>query len=167
MNALIFKEIEDEHLQEVLDIYNYYVINTTISFHTEPISLDEIRENVIFNKSIYKSFIVFKDDKITGYVLVNQHKKKQAYDVSGEVTIYLKPEYVGQGIGGQALTFIEKFAKDKGFHVLIATICKENDNSKYLFEKYGYSQCAYFREVGYKFGRRLDIVTYQKIIDNT
>jgi L-amino acid N-acyltransferase YncA len=165
MLELTYKEIEDKHLQDVLDIYNYYVINTTVSFHTEPISLNEIKQSVIFDKLIYKSFLILKDDNITGYVLINQHKKKQAYDVSGEVTIYLKPEYVGQGIGGKALKFIENFAKDKGFHVLIATICQENDKSKYLFEKNGYNQCAHFKEVGYKFGRRLDIVSYQKILN--
>ena len=96
--------------------------------------------------------------------MVNQHKKKQAYDGSAEVTIYLKPEYLGQGIGSTSLKFIEEFAKDKGFHVLIATICKENEKSKFLFEKHGYEQCAHYREVGYKFGRKLDIITYQKII---
>jgi L-amino acid N-acyltransferase YncA len=166
MAELIFRDLEDIHLQEVLDIYNYYVINTTVSFHTIPINLNEIKENVIFEKSIYKSFIICLDNIITGYVLISQHKKKQAYDVSGEVTIYLKPEYVGQGIGGKALKFIEEFAANQGFHVLIATICSENEKSIFLFEKYGYYQCAHYKEVGFKFGRRLDIVTYQKIINH-
>jgi L-amino acid N-acyltransferase YncA len=161
---ITFKELEEKHLQEVLDIYNYYVVHTTVSFHTEPVTLNEIKESVFFEKLMYQTFVIEQDDRIAGYVLISQHKKKQAYDVSGEVTIYLNPECLGQGIGGKALAFIEEFARKVGFHVLIATICSENDKSKYLFEKHGFTQCAHYREVGFKFGRRLDIITYQKII---
>jgi L-amino acid N-acyltransferase YncA len=164
LSSITFKEINETDLPAVLEIYNYYVINTTVSFHTAPITIDEIRDSILFEKSIYKSYLIFKDDILTGYVLVSQHKKKQAYDISGEVTLYLKPEFLGQGIGSAALEFIEEFAKEKGFHVLIATICKENERSKYLFEKLGYNLCAHYKEIGYKFGRRLDIITYQKII---
>jgi L-amino acid N-acyltransferase YncA len=164
MSEIIFKEMEEHHLQEVLDIYNYYVINTTVSFHTEPVTLNEFRGSVLFEKSMYQTFIIIKDSSVAGYVLINQHKKKQAYDLTGEVTIYLKQDYLGQGLGGKALAFIEGFARQKGYHVLIATICSENGASKYLFEKHGYQQCAHYREVGFKFGRRLDIVTFQKII---
>ena len=164
MEAVSFKAITEAHLQEVLDIYNYYVIHTTVSFHTEPLQMKEMRENVIFDNSMYKAFIIELAGAITGYILINQHKKKQAYDVSGEVTIYLKPEYTGQGMGRKALRFIEQLARERGFHVLIATICGENEQSKHLFEKHGYSLCAHYKEIGYKFGRRLDVVAYQKII---
>lgn len=164
MNNLVFEEIRDEHLPEVQEIYNYFVVHTTVSFHTDPLSLDEIRVNVMNVNPRYKTFVISQNGSVQGYFLITQFKNKQAYNVTGEVTIYLKPDCVGQGIGGRALTFIEDVAITNGFQVLIATICTENEKSKHLFEKRGYVQCAHFKEIGYKFGRKLDIASYQKIL---
>lgn len=164
MAAIRFCELTEEHLAEVAEIYNYFVVNTTISFHTEPVSLEEMRSIVISANPRYESYVIERDRAIVGYVLIGRHKIRQAYDDTGEVTIYLRPECVGQGIGGAALRFIEEVARRNRFHVLVATICAENESSKILFERHDYEQCAHFKEVGYKFGRWLDIVSYQKIM---
>jgi phosphinothricin acetyltransferase len=71
---------------------------------------------------------------------------------------------VGRGLGGRGAQFIEDVAKSNGIHVLVATICGENEASIRLFERNGYEKCAHFREVGKKFGRWLDVVAYQKIL---
>lgn len=163
-NNLAYIEVEEKHLDKILSIYNYYVLNTTISFHTEALSIDEIRLNVMHSNSRYKSFVIVEEETIKGYVLITQHKNKQAYDAAAEVTIYLDPGFLGQGIGSSALSFIEATGRNKGFHVLVATVCTENEKSIRLFEKHGYTKCAHFKEIGYKFGRRLDIASYQKII---
>ncbi len=164
MPTLSFEEITQQHLNEVKDIYNYYVSNTTISFHTEVLSLDEIKASVINNNPRFKSFVIKEDNEIKGYVLITQYKSKQAYDLCGEVTIYLKPDILGKGIGKHALQFIENVAREQGFYTLIATICMENTRSKSLFEKNGYEQCALFKGIGYKFERRLDIGSFQKVL---
>ncbi|WP_379134883.1 GNAT family N-acetyltransferase [Paenibacillus sp. sgz500958] len=164
--GLSFAEIKEEQLPEVLEIYNYYVLNTTISFHTEPLTLSEMRQSVLSGDSRFKSYAIMQDDQMQGYVLIARHKNKQAYDTSGEISIYLKPDCTGKGTGEQALRFIEQKAAELQFHVLVATVCSENERSRQLFTRNGYEQSAYFKEIGYKFGRRLDIASYQKIIGN-
>ncbi len=164
MTTVTFEEVTEQHLPEIRVIYNYYVRNTTISFHTEELDLDQIKSSVMNKDTRYKTYVIFEDNQMMGYVLITQYKSKQAYDICGEVTIYLKPDILGKGLGKQALRFIEKVAKEQGFHTLIATICMENTRSKSLFERNGYEQCALFKEIGYKFDRKLDIGSYQKIL---
>lgn len=164
MNRLQFTEITEEYVQEALNIYNYFVLNTTASFHMEALTWDEMRASVMNNNPRYPTYVIIQNGVIAGYVLITQHKNKQAYDETGEVTIYLKPEYTGQGIGGKALAFIEEAARKHNYHVLIATICAENERSGCLFKKNGYTQAAHFKEIGSKFGRKLDIWSYQKIL---
>ncbi|OAX50251.1 GNAT family N-acetyltransferase [Paenibacillus sp. AD87] len=159
-----FEEITEQDLTEVREIYNYYVSNTTISFHTEELTLEEIKASVMNINPRFKSFVIKEENEIQGYVLITQYKSKQAYDFSGEVTIYLKPDIVGKGIGATALRFIENVAREQGFYTLIATVCMENTRSKSMFEKHGYEQCAMFKGVGYKFDRRLDIGSFQKVL---
>ncbi|MGC5770801.1 N-acetyltransferase [Paenibacillus pabuli] len=164
MPVYSFEEITEQDLTEVREIYNYYVSNTTISFHTEELTLEEIKASVMNQNPRFKSFVIKQENEIQGYVLITQYKSKQAYDFSGEVTIYLKPDIVGKGIGGTALRFIEDAAREQGFYTLIATVCMEDTRSKSLFEKHGYEQCAMFKGVGYKFDRRLDIGSFQKVL---
>ncbi|MDN4604065.1 GNAT family N-acetyltransferase [Paenibacillus sp. F6_3S_P_1C] len=164
MPVYSFEEIKEQDLTEVREIYNYYVSNTTISFHTEELTLEEIKASVMNQNPRFKSFVIKEEQEIKGYVLITQYKSKQAYDFSGEVTIYLKPDIVGKGIGGTALRFIEDVAREQGFYTLIATVCMENTRSISLFDKHGYEQCAMFKGVGYKFQRRLDIGSFQKVL---
>lgn len=165
IDTIVFEEIQEQHLPAIMRTYNYYVEHTTISFHTEPLTLEEIRSNVIHPNPKYKSFVILDEGMFKGYVLITQHKNKQAYDVTAEVTIYLDPEQLGHGLGSRAIAFLEKQGRASGFHVLIATVCTENERSIRLFEKHGYLKCAHFKEIGFKFGRRLDIASYQKIIE--
>ncbi|MEK3767444.1 hypothetical protein MKY14_02755 [Paenibacillus sp. FSL R5-0887] len=75
--SLLFTEIREEHLSDVLDIYNYYVLNTTVSFHTEPLSLDEMRQSVMNDDPRFKSYVILSwDNVIQGYVLIARHKSK-------------------------------------------------------------------------------------------
>ena len=161
---LRFEEIDEKYLNTVLEIYNYYIQNSTATFHLKSLDIEEMKSLVFFENPRYKAFVILEGDNVCGYVYLGQHKKREAYDDTAEVTIYLAKNYLGQGIGKNALAFIEKFAQKNAYHVLIATICDENTQSINLFEHNGYVKCAHYREVGRKFGRWLGLVAYQKIL---
>jgi len=165
MDNILFTELTVEHLPAVLDIYSYYVLHSTATFHAHALSLEEMKDLVIFENPVYRTFVIFQDESLCGYVLLTQFKKREAYDGTAEVTIYLKDGFTGKGIGSLALDLIEEYASSKELHVLLATICGENSASVGLFEKCGYARCAHYEEVGKKFGKSLDVVVYQKIID--
>ena len=164
MNQSCFKELRNEDLPEVAKIYNHYVLNTTATFHAHPLTLEEMHELVFFENPKYRSFTITDDQALFGYLIITQHKKREAYDGTAEVTVYLKPEYTGKGIGSTAIRFAEELAIKSGIHVLIATICGENNSSIKLFEKNGFAKCAHYKEVGKKFGQWLDVVAYQKVL---
>ena len=105
-----FEEIRDEDLPEVKKIYDWFVANSTATFHTEPISLDKLKEFLYPGHSVYKSYLLFADPDIAGYCFLTYHKKRQAYDRTAEVTVYLKPEFCKKGIGQVALGWLEKIA---------------------------------------------------------
>ncbi len=164
MNYDMFREVQESDLPEVLKIYNYYVQNSTATFSIKPLSIDEMRDLVFFDNSKYTTFIIQDNGTICGYVLLAQYKKREAYDGTAEVTIYLRHDFTGKGFGSLAIQFIEEFAGRRNIHALVAIICSENGQSIRLFEKNGYTQCAHYKEVGRKFDRYLDVVCYQKII---
>jgi phosphinothricin acetyltransferase len=128
------------------------------------LNTEEIKDLVIFANQRNAAFLIRQKNHTAGYVILGKHSEREAFDDTGEVAIYLKPEFCGKGIGEHALQFIENYALNKGFHVLIAEICTENGKSIRLFERNGYVKCGHYREVGKKFGKLLDLAAYQKIL---
>lgn len=161
---ITFQAAEPEHLPHILDIYSYYVLNSTATFQINPPSMEEMAQMVFFDNPRYQTFVILDAEVICGYVLLAQFKNREAYDRTAEVTIYLRPDYAGKGIGSRALQYIEEFARTRDIHVLVAVISGENQQSINLFARNGYSQCAFYRQVGQKFGQLLDVVAYQKIL---
>jgi L-amino acid N-acyltransferase YncA len=159
-----FREVQENDLPKIKEIYDWYIANSTATFHTESISIDRLKEFIYIHHHLYKSFLIYSDSQIAGYCFLTYYKKRQAYDRTAEVTIYLHPSYITKGIGKMALQHIEKIAKQSGLKNLIAIITGENDGSIALFEKSGYVKCAHFKNVGEKFNKVLDVVAYQKEI---
>ena len=161
---LIFKEIKEQDLPELKKIYDWYIENSTATFHTEPIHIDQLKEFIYIGHSQYNSYLIYLNREITGYCYLTNYKKRQAYNRTAEVTIYLKPEYCRKGIGRIALDHLEKKAAENGLKNLIGIIAGDNEGSIALFEKAGYMKCAHFRNVGEKFNKVLDVVAFQKEI---
>ncbi len=157
-------DLQDKDFEIVKSVYDYYIVNTTATFHTELITIEELKSVIAVAHPKYKSYLISFEEEICGYCYLSQYKKRQAYDRTAEVSIYLKPEYSGKGIGRKVLEMLEQIAIDCTIVVLIGIISEENKTSIALFEKCGYVRCAHFREVGEKFGRLLDIVAYQKTL---
>lgn len=161
---LQWKEIREEDLQTVKEIYEYYVIHSTATFHTGEITTDELKEIISLGHTKYKSYIIQYGGQIAGYCYFGQHKKRQAYDRTAEVTIYLKPEFTGKGIGRSSVKMMEEEARKKGIAIMLAVISGDNDQSIGLFSDCGYEKCAHFKQVGEKFNKILDVVAYQKTL---
>jgi L-amino acid N-acyltransferase YncA len=157
-------ELQEKDYLTVKEIYDYYVLNSTATFATSEISLFDLKETILTGHPKYKSYIIKADGSICGYCYLSQYKKRQAYDRTAEISVYLKHEFAGKGIGKQTLEKLEIVARENGISVLIGIITAENQQSVLLFENCGFEKCAHFRKVGEKFGRLLDVVAYQKIL---
>lgn len=161
-----FQPVTECNLPLLANIINHYIEHTTVSFHTEKLQPDDMREKVFFGNPAFQAFTIRHSEEVIGYCAVSLWKKQQAYRHTAEVNIYLSPDYTGAGIGGIAIKHLEAHAQTAGIRNLIAGLCSENLPSKRLFEKAGFVQCAQFKGVGEKFGRTLDTIYLQKILSH-
>lgn len=158
-------DLRDKDFDIIKEIYDYYVLNSTATFHTERVAVSELKEKILVGHPKYRSYLV-KDaeDDICGYCYFSQYNKRQAYDRTAEISLYLKPGYTGKGIGKQVIHFLEETAHDLGIVVILGIISGDNFQSIRLFEACGYRKCGHLKELGVKFGRVIDVVIYQKIL---
>lgn len=159
-----FIEMNERYAKDALALYNAYILTSTATFSIATLNRSEMDELLFTGLDRFSSFAVLGDGEFAGYVMLNRYKPREAYDQTAEVTVYLDEHFHGNGMGRQAIEFIEGFAKEHKFRALLGVICAENDASIKLFKKLGYFQCALFKEVGKKFGRNLDVVIYEKLI---
>ena len=159
-----FKPIEKIDLPPVTAIYNYYVENSTATFHLAPVSEQEMETTLLLGHRLYKSFVILSEGVIVGFCYLGQFRKKEAYDISSEVTLYIKHDFTGKKIGGTVLAFMEQEAKNLGLKNLVGVITSENTGSLKLFERNGYFKCGHLKNIGIKFGKALDVISYQKEI---
>ena len=164
MQGIEYIPLTRDNLDIARDIYNYYAVHTTATFHIYPLSPDEFLSMIPLGHSKYKSFLIYQDKKVTGYCYIGQYKKRGAYDRTAEVTIYLKPGYTGKGLGLTSLKYLEEVAQVEGIQVLLGIVSGDNKASIRLFKNAGYQKCAHFRQVGEKFGKILDVIAFEKIL---
>ena len=159
-----FVPITSDNISEVLTIYNWYVLNSTATFHIDAIEADELKKMISIGHPKYQSFAIMDGNKICGFCYLSQFRYKEAYDRTAEVTLYFHHEHTGKGKGKQVLVFLENLAKQHKIVNLIGVITQENTNSVKLFERSGYFKAAHLKKVGVKFDRALDVTWYQKEI---
>jgi len=161
---LQYVEANEQDLDRMLNLYNDYIENTSILFDHSPISRDEFSTRVYIRHNRYKTFLIQQEDEFYGFFFLTRFRKKRAYEKTAEVGIYLQPDFTRKGLGREIVTYLEAIAREQGIEVIIASISGENVASQSLFRKLGYEQCAHFKRIAEKFGRKMDLVDFQKIL---
>ncbi len=145
-------------------IYNEYVLNSTISFETEPLTAAIMRERITRTAAHFPFLVYEEAGNVYGYCYAHDWKARAAYRHTWETTIYLHPTACGRGIGRQLMTKLISDCRAAGCHTLIACITGDNTTSCQFHRHLGFEPASHFYEVGYKFGKWLDVTDYQLIL---
>ncbi|MFC6177498.1 GNAT family N-acetyltransferase [Companilactobacillus huachuanensis] len=160
------RQATENDVQELLDIYAPYVLNTTITFEDAIPTVEDFKSRI---HNILKTFpylvAVDDNDKIRGYAYAHAYKPRAAYAWTVEASIYVEHEYKGHGVGTTLYQYLEDTLQRQGVVNLMACITEENSNSVKFHEKCGYEKVGTFKKVGFKFNRWLDIVWMQKTLN--
>lgn len=160
--SLILRPVEKTDAQAITDIYNHYVTETTVSFETEPLTLEQMTQRMCSIASEYPYFVCIDteaNNRVVGYCCVHLWKERHAYCNTLEVTIYLDPEHKGRGAGTMMMNRLLQACREmKSVRNLIACITEENRASIAFHSKMGFEEVSHFKKVGYKFGEWLDVV---------
>lgn len=151
---------------QIADIYRHYVESTTISFEEVPVSAADMAGRIAAVQTTPLPWLVAQDNGvIVGYACASAWKARHAYRHSVEITVYLHPESRARGLGSTLYTALFKALETLPVHAVVACIALPNAHSVALHEKFGMRKVAHFSEVGYKFGKWLDVGYWQVNLD--
>lgn len=153
-------------LPAILGIYNEVIENTTAVYQYEPHTL-EMRQAWFAAKQQegFPVFVAEEDGVVLGLSTIGTFRAWQAYKYSVENSIYVAAAARGKGIGRLLMPPIIEAARNMDMHTVIAGIDATNDVSVRLHKSFGFEEVAHFKQVGYKFGRWLDLKFLQLILN--
>lgn len=160
----MIREVCPDDAAQIAGIYNHYILETTISFETQPLSAEDMRIRIEEISSYFPYFVAENNGKLTGYCYAHPWKERAAYCKTLETTIYLASEAKGRGLGTRLMTQLIKECRNRGYHALIACITAENEESCQFHERLGFKKVSHFEQVGQKFGRWLDVADYELML---
>lgn len=159
--AMTIRNVSIDDAEAIARIYNRYITETTTSFETSPLSVEDMRQRIVELSSIYPYYVAVTDNKVIGYCYVHLWKERAAYRNTLETTIYLDPDVKHKGIGSRLMQQLIEECRKQGYKTLIACVTAENIESREFHSRLGFKQVSLFEGVGCKFGRYLDVADYQ------
>jgi L-amino acid N-acyltransferase YncA len=139
-------------------LYAHYVLHSTVTFEEQPVDADEMARRIGTVEAAGLPWLLREvEGCVVAYAYATPWRPRSAYRFSVEVTVYVADDARGQG-HGRAL-YAELFAqlRARGLHAALAGITLPNDPSIALHEAMGMTKVAHLPEVGFKFGRWLDV----------
>jgi len=149
----------------ILDIYNDAVLHTTATFDLEPRTWEAHQRWAEDHRAPYHIAVATLGDTIVGWGSLTPFRPKPGYRFTAQDSIYVHKDFRGRAIGAALLTHLIEAARQGGFHSIMALIDGGNTVSVHLHDRFGFRHVGTFPQVGFKFGRWLDVVHMQKMLE--
>lgn len=155
-----------EDIPEILAIYNDVIATSTAVYYDHPVTLEN--RLAWFHSRIDQGFpvlVAIEDNTVIGFSTFGTFRASPCYIHTVEHTVHVSADYRGRGAGRALVKALFPYAQASGKHVMIAAVDAANQQSVAFHESLGFHQVAHFREVGFKFGRWLDLLFLQRILE--
>lgn len=152
-------------LPSVREIYNHYVLNSSVTFDEKAMTLAELRKKFAASEKLRMPFLVAESPRgeLLGVAWVFPWQGNAANRRTVELSIYLGPAATGKGLGKVLLDRLLRDAKDAGIKVVIAVIAdKGAEASIQMHKNFGFKETGRMGKVGFKYDRWLGTVMLEK-----
>ena len=159
----MIRKATEHDLSAIKDIYNYAVLNTTATYDINPRD-DKYFANMLSEHTSKNLQAVFEDGgDIIGYVALSQFSRRDAYDITAELSVYVKADCQNKHIGTQLMEYALSYAQTENrFLTIVSLITGDNEHSIYLHKKFGFEFGGRIKNAGFKFDRLLGVDIYYK-----
>ena len=156
----MIRSIEEKDIPVILDWYNWYIRNSTATFETEELTLNEFKQRVHKITEKYPWIILEENDKPVGYAYYSDFNSRQAYACTVDLAIYLDPNSCHHGYGKTRMKERIDIARKAGYKNIVSLVTAGNIASEKLHERFGFAKKATFEEIGYKHNQWLAVSYY-------
>ena len=164
MSAVAIRIATYRDLPELTEIYNHYVIHTTITFDLEPFTVDGRQAwfDAHLTDARHRLFAAEEGGRVVGYASTSRFRQKAAYDTTVEASVYCSPTAVGKGIGRALYQTLFASIAGEDINRIVAGVTLPNEMSIALHRRFGFTPVGTFSANGRKFGRYWDVAWFER-----
>jgi L-amino acid N-acyltransferase YncA len=166
---ILIRDATTSDLPEITVIYNALLETTTHEWTETRHTVAERAEWLAEQNANGRPAIVAVDgEEVVGWATYGDFRDSTrwpGYRFTVEHSIHVREASWGRGIGRALLDALIDRARRDGKRVMVAGIDGENVGSIRFHERLGFIEVARMPEIGVKFGRRLDLVLMQRMLD--
>lgn len=148
----------------ITEIYNEAVLTTVATFDLEPRSIEDRTAWFSHHDSVRYPVIAAESAgtrQVLGWASLSRWSDKCAYDGAAELSLYVASQARGRGVGTALMAEVLRLGREAGLHTVISRIAEGNEVSLRLHDTFGFTHVGTMKEMGFKFGRLLDVEIYQ------
>ncbi len=159
----MIRKATEHDLSAIKDIYNYAVLNTTATYDINPRDDKYFADMLSEHTSKYLLAVYEDNGDIIGYVALSQFSRRDTYDITAELSVYVKADCQNKHIGTQLMEYALSYAQTENrFLTIVSLITSDNEHSIYLHKKFGFEFGGKIKNAGFKFDRFLGVDIYYK-----
>jgi len=160
------REATEADLGAIFAIYNDAVLNSTATWELAEVPPAMQQAWLHEHQSPYSVVVACDGDEVVGWASLSQYRPREGYRFSVESTVYIRTDHLRLGLGRALVSEMIQRARAGGFRTVLGKISGDNKASIALHAALGFVEAGREREVGFKFGRWLDLVTMQLMLDD-
>lgn len=142
----------------IVDIYNYYIKETTITFEIDELTPQDMQERIEKTHNCGYPFIVYEENgELVGYAYVRKWRERVSYRNTLETSVYVNKDMKKNGVGKKLYKALIEECEKIGAHVLMGVVSDTNVASKNFHKRIGFEKTGHFKEVANKFDKFIDV----------
>jgi phosphinothricin acetyltransferase len=165
MTCLI-RTVQSEDTPTIHAIYGESVLTDTASWELTPPTLAEMERRIWKTLSDnFPYFVAQIDEQVVGYAYAGLYRTRPGYRFTVENSIYVDPAFQRRGVARQLMNRLIDWCTEAKFRQMMAVIGDSaNVASIQLHRSLGFEQVGLLPNIGFKFGRWLDVVIMQRAL---
>jgi phosphinothricin acetyltransferase len=163
--AFTIRLAHENDLPAINSIYNHYVLHSTCTYQITPETPDDRLAWFRRHDSLHPVTVAEAESEVVAWGSLNVFHGREAYARTVENSIYVRADWQRRGLGRALLADLIARARALGHWTIIAGISSEQTASVRLHEAFGFEVRGHLREVGYKSGQWLDVLTMQLMLE--
>jgi len=163
--TILIRAATSADLGAINDIYNHFVLHSTCTYQEEPEQLESRHQWFAHHGERHPVIVAEADGQVIGWGSLSAYHPRSAYRFTVENSVYVHQRHHCRGIGSRLLEELIRRARAAGHRAIIAGIDAEQAASVALHAKFGFKEVGNLKQVGFKFGRWLDVIYMELLLD--